>query len=332
MLFTNIILFASCATAFSLPDVSSVLPLFARASGKGSDGSGSSGGSGSGGKGSGKSGTCPPVWNEISKVLTRKFLTDGQCNPDARAAIRLIFHDCGAWNVTQGAKGGCDGSLVLSGELERGENKGLGPIAGYVQGLATDYGVSVADMVVFAGNHATVTCPGGPQVKTYVGRTDSYTQAPEGLLPDVNAPAADLFKLFQQKGFDAVDLAALLGAHSTSNQFNFDTSEKAKGLPQDSTPGVWDVKYYSETTNPPKGIVVLPSDAKLAAHPTVGKEFKGFVKNQGKWTGKFADAMGKMALFGSDGTKGLIDCTSALPSTTNVKREMKGMPMFAPRH
>lgn len=169
-------------------------------------------------------------------------------------------------------------------------------------------------------------------MKTYIGRKDSSTPAPNNLLPDVNAPAADLFKLFQDKGFDEVDLAALLGAHSTSNQFNFDTSAAAAGLPQDSTPGVWDVKYYAETTNPPQGVVVLPSDAKLAAHPKVGKEFKGFVDNQGKWNGKFADAMGRMALFGSDGTKGLVDCTDALPSATNVKREMKGMPLFAPRH
>jgi hypothetical protein len=64
----------------------------------------------------------------------------------------------------------------------------------------------------------------------------------------------------------------------------------------------------------------------------VGKEFKGFVDNQGKWNGKFADAMGKMALFGSDGTKGLVDCTGALPRATNAKREMRGMPLFARRH
>jgi hypothetical protein len=95
---------------------------------------------------------------------------------------------------------------------------------------------------------------------------------------------------------------------------------------------VWDVKYYAETLKPPQGVTVFPSDAKLAAHPTVGKEFKGFVDNQGKWNGKFADAMGKMALFGSDGTKNLIDCTNALPRTTNAKREMRGMPLFACRH
>jgi catalase (peroxidase I) len=101
--------------------------------------------------------------------------------------------------------------LILAGELSRGENNGLQDISNYLQGLATQYKVGVADMIVFAGSHAVVTCPGGPKIKTYVGRKDSTTPAPDGLLPDVNAPAADLFKLFVNKGFDAVDLAALLG-------------------------------------------------------------------------------------------------------------------------
>lgn len=169
-------------------------------------------------------------------------------------------------------------------------------------------------------------------MKTYVGRKDSTTPAPDGLLPDVNAPAATLSKLFQDKGFDDRDLAALLGAHSTSNQFNVDTSPGKQGLGQDSTPGVWDVKYYSETLSPPQNVFVFPSDTKLSNYAGVGKEFKGFVNNQGKWNGKFADAMGKMALFGSSGTSGLTDCTDALPKSTNIKREMRAMPMFKPRN
>lgn len=185
---------------------------------------------------------------------------------------------------------------------------------------------------VFGGLHAIVTCPGGPRVQTYIGRTDSSNAAPHGLLPDVNADAAVLSQLFKDKGFSDRDLAALLGAHSTSNQFNFKTDNGQAGLPQDSTPGKWDVRYYAETLNPPQGIVVFPSDSKLARFGQVGEEFRGFVNNQGKWTGKFADAMGKMALFGSQGTNGMVDCTDALPRATNVKREMKAMNPFMPRH
>lgn len=183
-------------------------------------------------------------------------------------------------------------------------------------------------MIVFAGSHATVTCPGGPVIKTWIGRKDSSAPAPEGLLPDVFASADSLFTLFQNKGFDDVDLAALLGAHSASKQFF--VNETRAGQSQDSTPGIWDVKYYSETTStsPPPEVFVFPSDSKLAAHAVVGKQFKGFVNNQGKWNGKYADAMGRMNLFGVANTDGMADCTSALPKSTNIKREMRAMPVY----
>jgi catalase (peroxidase I) len=70
-------------------------------------------------------------------------------------------------------------------------------------------------------------------VQTYIGRTDSFTQAKPGGLPDVNAQAADLFALFQAKGYNAEDLAALLGAHSTSKQFG--VNKTLAGAPQDTT-------------------------------------------------------------------------------------------------
>ncbi|KAF1970660.1 heme peroxidase [Bimuria novae-zelandiae CBS 107.79] len=329
MRFISILFFSSSAAALSFPDIAGVTRLFARKNG-GSSGSGSSGSGSSGSSGSGD-GKCPAVWTTISRELTQKFLTGGECNPDARAAIRLVFHDCGAWNTAQGAKGGCDGSLVLSAEEgSRNENKGLEKIAADIKALATAHSVSVADLVVFAGTHAIVTCPGGPRVKTWIGRTSSSTAAPHSLLPDVNAPAATLSKLFTDKGFNDVDLAALLGAHSTSNQFNFDTAHS--GASQDSTPGRWDVTYYAETLNPPQGVVVFPSDSKLANYAGVGKEFKGFVGNAGKWSGKFADAMGKMVLFGRAGTGGMVDCTDVLPASTNAKREIKAGNLFMPRN
>jgi len=85
-----------------------------------------------------------------------------------------------------GATAGCDGSLILAGELARAENNGLQAIGAYLLSLATKYHVAVSDMVVFAGSHAIVTCPGGPRIKTFVGRKDSTTPAPDGLLPDVS--------------------------------------------------------------------------------------------------------------------------------------------------
>jgi hypothetical protein len=136
-------------------------------------------------------------------------------------------------------------------------------------------------MITFAGAHAIVTCPGGPTVKTYVGKKDSSNPAPDGLLPDVHASGDSLYALFQDKNFDAVDLAALLGAHTSSKQFFVDTTQAGK--PQDSTPGLWDVKYYAETLQdpPPATNFRFPSDINLAKQAQVGKEFSGFVGNQG---------------------------------------------------
>jgi hypothetical protein len=324
MHYRNALLFASTSSAIAFPSVddisSRIRGVFHR-----------------------RDNSCPDTWNKVSGELTTMFLTNGQCNDDARAAIRLNFHECGSWETKLGATGGCDGSIILAGELGRPENKGLTDIAHKVQNLANKYGTGIGgqcsncsprfleidtspDMIVFAGSHATVTCPGGPVVKTWIGRKDSSVPAPDGLLPDVQASADTLFTLFQNKGFSDVDLAALLGAHSVSKQFFVDQSRA--GQPQDSTPGVWDVKYYSETTSPVAGDFVFPSDAKLAAHAVVGKQFKGFVNNQGKWNGKYADAMGRMNLFGVASTNGMVDCTSALPKSTNIKREMRAMPVY----
>jgi hypothetical protein len=248
--------------------------------------------------GSSGSGKCPAVWTSIASDLTRMFLDTsiGQCNDDARAAIREAFHDCGAWETAIGSTGGCDGSLILSAdnnELLRGENNGLQDISAKLLTLQqkwvkVDSSVSVADIIQFAGAVAIVTCPGGPQVQTFVGRKDSTVPAATGLLPDVHAPGADLYALFQRKGFSAKELAALLGAHTTSKQFHVDESKS--GEAQDSTPGKWDVQYYADTLSPPQNVFVFPSDDALSKNVDVGKEFKGYVGHQGKWTGDFAKA------------------------------------------
>ncbi|KAH9214834.1 heme peroxidase [Leptodontidium sp. 2 PMI_412] len=219
----------------------------------------------------GGGGSCPAVWTTIATQLKGMYLgSDGQCNDDARAAIRLAFHDCGTWDSSQGTTGGCDGSLLIN-------VKNANP------------SITMADLISFSAAVAIVTCPGGPQMQTFVGRKDSFTPAKPNGLPDVHASADNLFALFQAKGFSAKDLAALLGAHSTSKGFG-QTADMPSGTPQDGTPGLWDVKYYQDTLTPPAGVVPFPSDKHLAAHPVVGKEFSGFIGRQSKWTGDFKDA------------------------------------------
>ena len=87
-------------------------------------------------------GTCPPVWNEISTTLTAQFLGDGECTDAARAAIRAAFHDC--------FNGACDGSLILANECSNSENVGLERVCGNLGNLANEKQVGVADLIQFA--------------------------------------------------------------------------------------------------------------------------------------------------------------------------------------
>ncbi|THZ32455.1 heme peroxidase [Aureobasidium pullulans] len=291
----------------------------------------------------GGSGGCPAIWTSISSDLTSSFLgSDGQCTDLARAAIRFAFHDAGPYSSKTvfyaPAAGGADGSLLLnSDEINRPENGGLADYRTWLMGKYTQYNqkakVGAADLIQFAGSHAVITCPGGPKIKTVVGRTDTSTIAPDGFLPAGFGPNSShdiLFQLFADKGFSARDLAALIGAHSTSKAF----TQQANGIPaggqQDSTPGKWDIDYYAQVNNPPTGTYRFQSDINLSqANTTVGKQFQGFVGNQGKWTSSFADAMFRLSVLGipSSSQSGFVDCTNALPRGTSSKRDIRAAPI-----
>ncbi|GAB7345500.1 hypothetical protein MBLNU457_3820t2 [Dothideomycetes sp. NU457] len=298
----------------------------------------------------GGSGGCPSYWTKIGKDLRLAFLTSDkqQCNDLARAAVRYAFRDAGTFSLklpfVAPAAGGADGSILLGPEIDRADNGGLETYHAFIGNKLQAYrsryggGIGAADLIQFASNVATLVCPGGPKVKTFVGRVDSAVgqQSPTGVMPPGFGPGSDhdsLMNLFLDKGFSAKDLAALvdMGAHTTSTAFK----QTANGIPlnasQDSTPGKWDVKYYAETYNPPPGVSRFASDINLSdPKKAVGKEFSGFVGNQGKWTSAFADAMARMSVLGipPDTAKNLIDCTGALPQGTALTKRMKSAPLM----
>jgi hypothetical protein len=113
-----------------------------------------------------------------------------------------------------------------------------------------------------------------------IGRKDSSTPAPdESLLPsNASMSSTDILSLMADKGFSGPDVAALVGAHSTSRQFFADPSKA--GQPQDSTPGIWDVAFYGQTSNPPPGVFVFHSDKALSQDPASGPTFKSFIGQQ----------------------------------------------------
>lgn len=120
--------------------------------------------------------------------------------------------------------------MLISRQID---NNGLADIANQALLWAKLFNVGVADIIQFGAAHAVVTCPLGPRVRTFVGRKDSTQAAPQGLMPSVTMSADQIISLFEDKTIQPHDLAALLGAHSTSQQFNVDKTKA--GFSQDST-------------------------------------------------------------------------------------------------
>ena len=264
---------------------------------------------------------------DVSAELTKLFVHPNlTCNDNARAAVRMGFHDAGAWDQDQ-THGGADGSLLMDfGEIDRLENKGLESVRLVLRGVQAKYKVGYADLAQYAHNHASISCPKGPRVRTFVGRKDATQAAPNDLLPDTHAPADDLIALFERKGFTPHDLAALLGAHSTARQRFVDPAPEISGKPLDTTIGVWDVEFYNDTLNNPSGatpeqeVFVLPSDKVLSVHPKVNKEWKSFVGDQQHWNEDYAKAYVRMSLTGvtKDQLNKLVDCTRTLPASRRI--------------
>jgi catalase (peroxidase I) len=190
--------------------------------------------------------------------------------------------DCGAWNMSLGNTGGCDGSLILAPEFPRPDNRGLETIAVFLIQRARTFNVSAADMIIFAANHATRSCARGPLVPTWVGRNDSSVAAPTGLLPSGKESADEIIALFEAKGFTPRELVALVGAHSTAKQRFFDPSPARAEAPQDSTPEIWDKNFYKEAVldNPPANVLIFDSDRHLAMDNRTSGTFVEF-RNQG---------------------------------------------------
>lgn len=273
---------------------------------------------------------CPDFWSAVVSDLASGMRTDGQCNNVSRAAIRYAFHDSAAYSSKTAfyapAAGGTDGSLLLSAtEINRADHDGLRDFHAFLKlKLASykksGYAIGAADLIQVASATGVLACPGGRIGRVYVGRGDTTQEAPDGLLPQAFGTGSDhdtIMQLFADKGFVPRDLAALLGAHSTSIA-NFQARFGIPaGTPQDSTPGTWDVNYYNETYFPPAGIGRFDSDIHLSKNQSreaVGYQFQSFVGRPAQWGASFASAFQTLSLLGvpADVKSNMQDCTNVL--------------------
>jgi len=267
------------------------------------------------------------VWKYIADDMAAAFRgSGGRCNRYARMGIRMGFHDAGGWSKqTASQPGGADGSLLLAGEITLAENKGLEDMGVQMQAWYDKWhtkngytSVTMADLIQMSATVATVVCPLGPRIRSFVGRKDCSTKNP-ALLPSASASADSLIQLFKDKTIKPNGLVALLGAHTTSQQRDFDTSRAND--PQDSSPGVWDVLFYIQTLNPlkaPKRVYMLPSDLAIAKHPTTSPEWNEFAVNQTYWDEEYAREYIRLSLLGVNNINTLTECTKVLPNAVTT--------------
>ena len=239
--------------------------------------------------------SCPSVWSDAAVDLKSSFTeTNGTCTDDARAAIRLSFHDC--------FPGACDGSIILANECtDRGENSQLVDICSIIGSKASQYNVSTADMIQFATGKSTsymkrltahankryqsaiaiASCPGGPTISFKAGRADSTTANPTGQMPGPSDNATVLIAAFEAKGFTATELVALVGAHSAAKNL--------AGTGLDSTPGDWDTEFYTETADG-TAPTTLDSDKFLSNSSETSSVWSSFAESSSSWQDAFVPA------------------------------------------
>lgn len=223
------------------------------------------------------------VWKYVVDDMVKSFQDSNGCTDLARGAIRLGFHDAATWDKNS-AYGGADGSLLLSDELSRSDNRGLEDIGAQTltwYNKYKQYGAGMADLIQVGALTAVVSCPGGPRIRNFVGRKDNSKAGPTGKLPQPYQDAKFLIDLFAAKTFTANDLVALIGAHTSSKQKFVDPARA--NTPQDSTPALWDNKYYSETlTSDNTTILVFHSDRALATYSTTKAQWNTFAASGGQ--------------------------------------------------
>ncbi|KAF8896040.1 heme peroxidase [Infundibulicybe gibba] len=249
----------------------------------------------------------------------------GRCGDEARAAIRLSFHDAAPFSLAlQSAgkpNGGADGSMLTDPtEVLRPDNDGLQTIVGLLKPLPAKFGVTPGDLLHLAGVLGVLACPGGPVVKTYIGRPAPKNNNPDGLLPNPHSPVSVLTARFADMGFSIREMMALIGSHTTGKQRFVDTTKAGSSF--DSTVDIWDVRFYSETqsNSTAAGTFKLPSDVAFSHDPSTVKDYNRFVGSdrQDNWAREYADAHEKMSLLGQN-KNSLTDCTELLPEEIDLK-------------
>jgi len=281
---------------------------------------------------------CPAAFQELIALLLPAFANDDfpgfQCGDNARAAMRASFHDCAAFDPVAGV-GGCDGSLLLTNEVnDNAFDDGLQDYVNLTQSFLQmpqfAGKIGAADLLQFSAAVAIRNCPDGPVVPTFIGRVDSSVESGNVLTFDGHHTADEVLAVLTPNfGLSAEEVGALIGVHTTAEQCDFELD--APEAPQDPTPQLFDVEFFSETfqANASAGVVRFDTDVSLSQHPVAGPVMKSFINNPKLFHEKFVPALIKMGVAGQDRSALTeIDCAAFIPQApappASAKRARNG--------
>ncbi|EFQ32872.1 peroxidase manganese-dependent 1 [Colletotrichum graminicola M1.001] len=112
----------------------------------------------------------------------------------------------------------------------------------------------------------------------------------------------------------ATGLVTLIGAHTASKERFVDT-ERANAS-QDTTPGIWDLKFYQQTfEGAPAEVFTFQSDNALSKDARSKHTFEVFAQSsQDIWNQAYAQEYVRLSLLSVYNINTLTDCTKSLPA------------------
>ncbi|KAF9039996.1 heme peroxidase [Panaeolus papilionaceus] len=277
----------------------------------------------------------------------QKDLFDGaQCGEDVHSALRLSFHDAIGFSIHGGKQAsstfaprkgfidqlfsGVEVLTDLSLHLIK-QRTPFPPTEGLID-VVTDAhwplflqsGLSLGDFVHLAAAVGTANCPGAPRLQFFMGRPAPKGPAPEHTVPEPVDSVNTILKRFEDAGFSAQEVVALLASHTIATVDSLD--KPIPGTPFDSDsqffleilpkgkllPGLSAIPKPGEVLSPLAGEIRLHSDFAIAHDPRTSCFWQEMVDDQAHMQSQFKDAMVKMQVLRQDTTK-LIDCSDVIP-------------------
>ncbi|KAI5123941.1 hypothetical protein M0805_006356 [Coniferiporia weirii] len=302
--------------------------------------------------------TCPDGVNTVTNAaccvlfavrddIQENLFDGGQCGEEVHESLRLTFHDAIGFSPKIASTGifgggGADGSIMIFSDIETNfhANDGVDEIVEEQRPFVAKHNITPGDFIQFAGAVGVSNCPGAPQLEFMFGRPSAIAPSPDLLVPEPFDTVDTILARFDDAGFTADEIIALLASHTVAAADRVDPS--IPGTPFDSTPFTFDTQVFvevqlrgtlfpgtggnqGEVESGVAGEMRLQSDHNLARDSRTACTWQSFVNNQAKLQSEFKAAMAKLAVVGQNVGE-MVDCSDVIP----VPPPFNGAAVFPP--